>query len=506
MRAVVYTRVSTAEQVENYSLAVQERSCIEFCEREGIVVDRVFREEGASAKNANRPVLQGALSYCVANYESIDYFVIYKFDRLARMVTDHFFIRSLLDSLDIEIRASQEPVDDTPIGHFLETLMAATAQLDNEQRADRTRAGMRAAAMSGRFLWRAPVGYLKSTTPGSPSLVPDPKTSPLVARAFELFATGMRSKRGIVTELTNLGLVRRGKPLTPQALGLILRNPVYLGRVVSPGLGVDAEGDFEPLVSAELFDRVQGTRNPWTKAEPNRRKNHPDFPLRRFIICETCRSPLTGSWSKGRSKKYAYYRCPRSGCLSVSVPKDTIEQEFVAVLESVGARRPVLLLLAEVVRDAWKEHSLADARLMRAADARLADLERRSSQLMESYVYDKAIDSQTYETERHRLEEGISEANAGKPSRRFTEREFEYALERAARILTDLPGYWNRLSLQDRPAFLTAVFPDGLVYGDEGFGTGESPCFFYEKGLPDNVEESLVEVRGFEPLAPTLRT
>lgn len=107
MREVIYNRVSTTEQTENFSLATQERSCVEFCERQGIVVDRIFREEGASAKNAARPVLQEALNYCALYATSIDLFVAYKIDRLAcpRMVCDHHTIRIALLRLGVGLRA-----------------------------------------------------------------------------------------------------------------------------------------------------------------------------------------------------------------------------------------------------------------------------------------------------------------------------------------------------------------------------------------------------------------
>ena len=42
MKAVIYTRVSTVEQAENYSLATQESGCREYCERNGIRAVRVF--------------------------------------------------------------------------------------------------------------------------------------------------------------------------------------------------------------------------------------------------------------------------------------------------------------------------------------------------------------------------------------------------------------------------------------------------------------------------------
>ena len=61
MKAVIYVRVSTAEQVENFSLETQRRACEEYCEREGIEVDSVFVEKGESAKTTNRPQLQNLL-------------------------------------------------------------------------------------------------------------------------------------------------------------------------------------------------------------------------------------------------------------------------------------------------------------------------------------------------------------------------------------------------------------------------------------------------------------
>lgn len=51
-RAVLYLRVSTEEQTVGMSLAVQERDCRQFCERQGIAIDRVFIEPGESAKDA----------------------------------------------------------------------------------------------------------------------------------------------------------------------------------------------------------------------------------------------------------------------------------------------------------------------------------------------------------------------------------------------------------------------------------------------------------------------
>jgi len=54
--AVIYTRVSSEEQVNNMSLGEQERICREFIAHrpENLTVDKVFVEEGESAKTAEK--------------------------------------------------------------------------------------------------------------------------------------------------------------------------------------------------------------------------------------------------------------------------------------------------------------------------------------------------------------------------------------------------------------------------------------------------------------------
>ena len=62
MKAMIYTRVSSEEQVSNLSLDVQEKTCRDYCARNGWTVEAVYREEGESAKTANRTELRRMLT------------------------------------------------------------------------------------------------------------------------------------------------------------------------------------------------------------------------------------------------------------------------------------------------------------------------------------------------------------------------------------------------------------------------------------------------------------
>ena len=87
------------------------------------------------------------------------------------------------------------------------------------------------------------------------SLIADPERAPLVRRAFEEYATGRYTKEQLLKQTSAWGLTnRRGRPLTSQAIGMLLRNRLYAGIVDVPEYGVRAKrGDFEPLISEDLF-------------------------------------------------------------------------------------------------------------------------------------------------------------------------------------------------------------------------------------------------------------
>jgi hypothetical protein len=83
---------------------------------------------------------------------------------------------------------------------------------------------------------------------------------------------------------------------------MLLRNQLYAGIVDVPEYDVRGKpGDFEPLISEQLFYRVQAILSGRVPSTAPRKRAHSDFPLRGFVRCESCGRGLTGSWSKGNS-------------------------------------------------------------------------------------------------------------------------------------------------------------------------------------------------------------
>jgi len=80
----------------------------------------------------------------------------------------------------------------------------------------------------------------------------------------------------------------------------------YAGVVDVPEYGVRGKrGDFEPLISADPFYRVQSVLSGRVPTTTPQQRAHPDFPLRAFVRCESCGRGLTGTWSKGQWNRSA---------------------------------------------------------------------------------------------------------------------------------------------------------------------------------------------------------
>ena len=215
MNAVIYCRVSTKEQTSNLSLPTQRKLCVEYCQKHGYAVDKVFTEEGEFAKTADRTQFAALVSYCRQNKGIVQAVIVYCINRFARNSYDFHAVRASLAKLGISLRSVTEPTDDTSTGKLMEGILAAFAQFDNDVRAERTVAGMQAAQERGRWPFQAPLGYLNAKgMTDSVSIVPDPER---VRKAFELYATGLDSKQQVLRIVSNLGLRTERADLSPRS-------------------------------------------------------------------------------------------------------------------------------------------------------------------------------------------------------------------------------------------------------------------------------------------------
>jgi DNA invertase Pin-like site-specific DNA recombinase len=159
MNTVIYCRVSTKEQIEGTSLKSQEVACRDYAHSKGMRVLKVFVEQGESAKFADRTQLLELVDFCRQNKGMVDALLVWKIDRFARNIADHYSIKTTLLKYGVRVVSVTEPIDSDPTGKLMEGVLASVAQFDNDVRAMRTVQGMRRRIQEGIFPWRPPFGY-----------------------------------------------------------------------------------------------------------------------------------------------------------------------------------------------------------------------------------------------------------------------------------------------------------------------------------------------------------
>jgi len=255
-------------------------------------------------------------------------------------------------------------------------------------------------------------------------------------------------------------------------------------------------GDFQALIDAATYRRVQDVLSGRGSRLVPYKRNNPDFPLRRFVRCQCCEKPLTGSWSKGRNARYAYYRCP--SCGAVSVKKQLLEKRFENLLGTISVSPGVFRLFQEIVRDVWTQSRGEAHRQRHQLQQRLHALVERKRTLDETFIYRRDIDKATYddhirqlETERDITLIGVDELDVATSP--------EPALNFAQMVLQNPSEFWRKGSVELKQRFQRFVFPDGLVFDGTSFGTARMPFVFsYLESLEDR-ESQVASPTGLEP-------
>lgn len=121
MNGIIYCRVSSKEQTQGTSLESQELACKEYARTKTIKILKVFVEQGESAKFADRTQLLELIEFCRQNKGKVQDLLVWKIDRFARNVGDHFNIKATLLKYGVRIVSVTEPIDSNPEGKLMET-------------------------------------------------------------------------------------------------------------------------------------------------------------------------------------------------------------------------------------------------------------------------------------------------------------------------------------------------------------------------------------------------
>ena len=229
-------------------------------------------------------------------------------DRMTRNSFDAYKIQRLIKDYDKHIHFSRAgkviTKDSGSDDEFMMDIeVAAAKKLSNDISIKASR-GMQEKAEQGTWPSNAPIGYINDLITKKIKL--DEPNAPLIKKLFHKRLEGY-SLEQLMNYSVKWGLrTRFDKKIVKSNMVGLLQNPFYY--VYFRWKNVLYKGDHPPIISKELFDKVQETFN---RAPSRFRINRNNYPFNRLVNCGLCDYAVIGELKK---KVYVYYRCGNMKC------------------------------------------------------------------------------------------------------------------------------------------------------------------------------------------------
>lgn len=454
---VIYTRVSSKEQEEGYSLETQLKACEEYAQKNKYVVKGQFGGTYESAKTDERKEFNRMLSFVKKCQDKITYIIVYSVDRFSRSGANAIYIKDQLRSQGIFLVAVTQPADtSTSSGDFQQNIQIIFSQYDNQLRKEKCMAGVKEALLRGEWCHKAPWGYDEIVINKKRHIKLNEKGK-LLQKAFHWKAT---------EKITNYEITKRfaahGVKLDEKRLSIYFRNPFYCGLIAHASLGGElVEGNHEKMISQELFLRVNNLLSQNSQGYSIHEEDEV-IPLKRFLKCGHCSQPMRGYVVK--SKNIPYYKCNTKGCGNNKNAHDLhhIFESSLEYLTYMGNEAINPLVKKEIVstfHDAHKEeNSERDAK-----KRQILEIEKKLERLEERLILEEiTLDIYTKFSEKLKKEKQDIETSLTITRKRVSN--LEKCVNEILELASKLPSVWNLLPYKDKQALQNLIFPEGIQY------------------------------------------
>jgi DNA invertase Pin-like site-specific DNA recombinase len=297
-------------------------------------------------------------------------------DRLARNSVDGGRVIYLLDTGKLtDLRFPTYRLDNTAQGKFMLSIAFGQSKYYVDNLSENVKRGLRAKLRRGEWPGPAPLGY--ATDYRTHTVAPHPEKAALVRKLFELYATGDYSVTEVYREAVRWGLTgTTGKPVYKSGVAFALSNPFYFG--LMRWKGETYEGSHPPLISKQLFDRVQEALTLQAKVV---KKGVVKYHFSGLMRCGECGCMITAERQKG----HVYYRCTKkkrgASCTQRFLREEALLAQIRQALLKVALDRESadkIVALWEAEEGAASNASLAYSRQiagqLQAVDAKLERL------------------------------------------------------------------------------------------------------------------------------------
>jgi site-specific DNA recombinase len=316
LRCAVYTRKSSEEGLEQdfNSLHAQREACEAYIasqKHEGWqLLPASYDDGGYSGGSMNRSGLTRLLADVAA--KRIDVVVVYKVDRLTRLLADFARIVAVFDAEGVSfVSVTQAFNTTTSMGRLTLNVLLSFAQFEREVTGERIRDKIAASKRKG--LWMGgfvPLGYdadgrtLRINAPEAETV------RTIYALYLELGSVDavkqQLDRRGIRTKVRQdqRGAMAGGRPFTRGHLYRLLQSPLYIGQIRHRADRYD--GQHPAILDKETWmrvqDRLKQRGGPYTV---KRRARHPS--LLAGLLHDEAGVPFKSTHAVKDGKRYRYY-------------------------------------------------------------------------------------------------------------------------------------------------------------------------------------------------------
>ena len=382
MRAVIYARYSSHAQREE-SIEGQLRVCRDYAGHAGFDLIKEYIDRALTATNDQRPAFQQMIAESAS--QGFDTVLVYALDRFARDRYDAAVYRKRLKDNGVRIISVTQPIDDSPEGVLIESLLEGLAEYYSKNLARGVMRGMRENALNCKAVGGiVPTGYKIDRT--TMKYVIDEEKAGIIREIFEMYADGASTVE--ICRICNSKGYRtnRGRPFTRNSMSTILKNRKYIG--VYKFDDIEIEGGMPAIVDKETFEKAQERISMGNRSRP-RKNEDVSFLLSGKLFCGHCGKPMVGTSGTGKGgQTYYYYSCRQHGnkCLKTAERKEKLERFVIGYITETFLTDENISTMADLVMQELDNDEWSQA--IKGLERQIADVDSRIKNLMKALELD----------------------------------------------------------------------------------------------------------------------
>ena len=340
-RCYIYTRVSTAIQVDGYSLDAQRDKLIKYAEYQELDIAHEYSDQGKSGKSVEgRPEFMQMLEDIKSEKDQVSYVLVFKLSRFGRNAADVLSSLQLMQDYGVNLVCVEDGIDSSKdAGKLMISVLSAVAEIERENIQIQTMEGRKQKAREGK--WNGglpPYGYKLVNG----LLMIEEEEAEIIRIIFDKYLNTSMGSIAITEYLNSHGYkkkLRHNNTLdyfTENFISKVLDNAVYCGRItygkrtmekvtgtrneyrqVRKDDYIDVKGIHEGIITEEEWAQVQIKRKSMAAYQPKSHSLEHEHILSGLLKCPKCGGPMYGNVNRKKKKDgssykdYFFYRCQR---------------------------------------------------------------------------------------------------------------------------------------------------------------------------------------------------